>query len=627
MNVCPVTLNIKLGDDALIDLFMVQWHTPVPERGNAPTQIPAQCVQQKREVLRQFRDWLLTQPAGNPTRPVFVIIPELSMPSSELSLIEELVQAMQRPIVVIAGMEYQQWTEFQQLVPALPDMPDPQSWLQGGQPHHWVNAARIWIRDEQGQIKRFVQPKRHPQADEQAIPLYQGQNVLVFHSSAQADGQRLSFIVQICSDFTDAHFVRELRQEVASACAGLRIDLTFLLQMNPDQEAGHFKHAVKEYFEPPNLLVHTEDGTLLFVNNANERCGKSVEWGDSRFHFVFQRRWPEHDYPPPTYWMREDGPNNFQAVAFREKGPGIYWVHYKPHYLVSRIPGGPQLVPFSGTHALVAPIDGNRLGAGAPPNLFEAIPAVCHWLFSEWQEGRGDLGGWLKANGTKQAVANHFLDSYAAGLEEWRQAVAGHDHVARPAVNVYFDSWKGVEQHPGFPATEKEPLAWCADVNRAVKYFMNTYSLLKLGTAGFPDNNLSAHPEGVSHGISRDHILITLMWGGGQFQPQVITTRYIEARENSGVADLLCETVLLVLLQAAGRIDANQLAEQFEGGAGDVTKGDAVGGLVEAGEVVTAPIPRLRWVYAEDLIGRVNQAADPVQLEAGLADVIRKALA
>ena len=186
MRVYPVTLDIRLGDDTLIDLFLVQWHTPVPARGHAPSVIPALFVEQKRQVLEQFRDWLLAQTAGNPTRPVFVIIPEMSMPSGQVPILNGLVQAMQRPVVVIAGMEYQPWTDFQKLVLALPDMPDPQSWLQDGQPHHWVNAARIWTRDEHGQIKRFIQPKRHPQADEQAIPLYQGRNVLVFRSSTQS---------------------------------------------------------------------------------------------------------------------------------------------------------------------------------------------------------------------------------------------------------------------------------------------------------------------------------------------------------------------------------------------------------------------------------------------------------
>jgi hypothetical protein len=149
---------------------------------------------------------------------------------------------VQRPAVVVAGMEYQQWTDFQRSVLALPDMPDPQSWLQDGLPNHWVNAARIWIRDAHGQIKRFTQPKRHPQADEQAIPLYQGRNVLVFRSSTQTDGRRLNFLTQICSDFTDAAFVRELRRQIAVDCEGLRIDFTVLLHRGDQPRDSHNYH-------------------------------------------------------------------------------------------------------------------------------------------------------------------------------------------------------------------------------------------------------------------------------------------------------------------------------------------------------------------------------------------------
>jgi hypothetical protein len=625
MKVCPVTLDIKLGADALIDLFMVQWHTPVPARGHAPAGIPPQFVEQKREVLRQFLAWLPNQAAGNPLRPLFIIIPELSMPPSELILLEELVQAMHRPTVVVAGMEYQQWTEFQQLVLALPDMPEPQSWLEDGQPHHWVNAARIWIRDEHGQIKRFVQPKRHPQADEQAIPLYQGKNVLVFRSSTQADGQRLNFLTQICSDFTDVAFVRELRHQVAVECEGLHIDFTILLQMNQDQEAEQFKHAVKEYFEPPLQLAHTEDGALLFVNNACDKCGKSVQWGDSRFHFAFQRGWPEPDFAPPTYWMREEGPHNFQAVAFRERGPGIYWVRYKPHYLVSRVRGGPQLVPFPETHALFAAIDGRHLGATAPANLFAAIPAVCHWLFSEWQEGQSDLDQSLEADETARDVAARYLEAYADGVEEWHQAIAGHDEIARDALNIYFECWQG-DAHPKFPGTKVEPLAWCLDASRGVKCFLNAYGLLKLGAVGFPGSNLRAHPEGVSHGISQDDLRVTLMWGGGQVQPAIITTRYLAARRSRGAADLLCRKMLLVLLQSSARMNTNDLSQRFNAKNDEFTKGHSIADVAEPGEVVAVAPPEIRWMYSEDLVGQVHQAGSRAELELLLANAVRTAL-
>ena len=314
--------------------------------------------------------------------------------------------------------------------------------------------------------------------------------------------ERLNFLTQICSDFTDAASVRELRQQIALGCEGLRIDFTVLIQMNPDQEAEQFKHAIKEYFEPPLQLAHTENGSLLFVNNACEKRGKSTEWGDTRFHFSFPRGWPDPDFAPPTFWMRREGPHNFQAVAFRERGPGIYWVRYKPHYLVSRAPGGPQLVPFPETHALFSAIEGGRLGGPAPADLFTAIPAVCHWLFSEWDEGYEDLDRQLKANQAVDKVIAHYLGSYTNSMQEWQTAIAGRDQTARDALTIYFECWQG-DGCPKFPATTVEPLAWCVNAGRGAKHFLNAYGLLKLGAAGFRTNNFRARPEGVSHGISQ----------------------------------------------------------------------------------------------------------------------------
>ena len=117
------------------------------------------------------------------------------------------------------------------------------------------------------------------------------------------------------------------------------------------------------------------------------------------------------------------------------------------------------------------------------------------------------------------------------------------------------------------------------------------------------------------------------MWGGGQFQPTVLTTQYLAARKTRGATDLLCRKTLLVLLQPSARISSADLSLRFNTRTEEFTTGDGIANIAEPGDVVTIRPPEIRWVYSEDLLGQVHQAGDPAKLEALLADVIRTALA
>jgi hypothetical protein len=287
-----------------------------------------------------------------------------------------------------------------------------------------------------------------------------------------------------------------------------------------------------------------------------------------------------------------------------------------------------QLVPFPNTHALFARITDVRFGDATATDPFVPIPAVCHWLYSQWDEGHLDLSHSLELNETDSNIANHYLDAYAKGVEEWKQAFSARDDVARATLNIYYVCWQG-GAHRGFPATEVEPLSWCSDVQRGAKSMMNAYGLLKLGVAGFPQGSIQPYPGEVSHAASVDGLRTTLLWGGNRFQPNVLTTQYLAARKERGATDLLCGKCLLVLLQPLGRMSFENLSKRFNAEDTDITKGvaDDALGFVKQGDVVSAAPPEIKWIYADDLIGQVSQAGNPTELESRLADVIRSAVA
>ena len=623
MTIFPIDLSLQLKQDRLIDIFILQWHTPLPVHEHNWEKIRPPLAEEKCAILNEFRDWLLRYFLVNtPPRPLFIVAPELSMPICCDDLMNQIVNEMNRPTVIIAGLEYLQWDEYKDILANLPRMPQPDTWLTGDHMNNVVNAAGIWIRDANGQFKKYIQPKLNPQADEQAIPLYRGQHTLFFRSTDQATGPRLNFCVQICSDFTNAAFVQQLRQRIAAECAGTCLDLTFLIQCNPDQEALQFKQAIQTYFDVPNGMAPTQDGCLFFLNNANKKTGKSTKWGRSKLNFPFET-WRYRQFSPPTYWITDDGPHNHQAVILRESGPGIYWLTYKPHYLVQRPAGSGQSLPFPDTHARFAYIEETSFGQGTDADLFLPIPAVCHWLHGEWNEGKDELKLRLEENKTKQDVADYYLNLYRSGLDAWSQVIGHHDNWARRAVNTYFTCCK----KEFYPAKETEPQKWHPDVSSAVKQMMRIYSLLVAGVQAFPDGSISPNFEGLHHASAANELHITFLWGDGEIPPRKMITDYIVERENRGLCDLLSAKCFLILVNPAGCPDRGDLLEAIKKDGYDIVRqsspDNASPHLQQEGDIVHGRGDKpLMWLYDGELLGEVDLAEDKNNLAERIKQII-----
>ncbi|MCK4390883.1 MAG: hypothetical protein KAV83_11690 [Desulfobacterales bacterium] len=631
MTIFPIDLNLQLTQDRLIDIFILQWHTPLPAHDHIWKKIPPQLAEEKVALFDNFGKWLLNYfDVNTPSRPLFIVTPELSMPISCENLLDQIVNRINRPTVIIAGLQFLEWEEYSNLIHNLPCMPESATWLTDGHANHIVNAAGIWIRDANGEVKRYIQPKLHPQDHEQAIPVYQGQNVLVFRSVDQRTGPRLNFCVQICSDFSNADFVQQLRHGIAAKCEGLCLDLTFLIQCNPNQDSIQFKQAVQAYYEVPNGMTPTKQGCLLFVNNANEKAGKSKIWGCSKLHFPYET-WRYLEFPPPTYWITNDKQHNHQAVTLRESGPGIYWLTYKPHYLVRRLAGSGQSVPFQGTPGF-AFIDGTTFGQGTVADLFLPIPAVCHWLHGEWNEGKDELKLRLEENKTKQDVeenktkqdvADYYLNLYRSGLDAWSQVIGHHDNWARRAVNTYFTCCK----KEFYPAKETEPQEWHPDVSSAVKQMMRIYALLVAGVQAFPGGSISPNFEGLHHASAANELHITFLWGDGEIPPRKMITDYIVERENRGLCDLLSAKCFLILVNPAGCPDRGDLLEAIKKDGCDIVRqsspDNASPHLQQEGDIVHSRGDKpLMWLYDGELLGEVDLAEDKNNLAERIKQII-----
>jgi hypothetical protein len=623
MNVHCVNLDLQLPSDKLVDLLLFQWHTPDPLEDHTFRKIASPYVEQKRAVLEQFRDWFLGRPDP---RLAFVVLPEMSVPLSCAGVLADLVGRARSPMVVIGGFEPLTWTEYQTLAGTMSDTPKIEQVGEGSPDPLWVNAAGIWVRTDDGKVLqtddgkvlRFVQSKRHP-SDPELPQFHRGENVIVFRSSDQSALRRLNFCVQICSDLCSRRFVSELRAAIGQVSPGLHLDFLLLPQHNPDQEKDQFQESIKDFFDTSLLGVQTNEGCLVFVNNANENQGKSSAYGGSRVYFPWGI-WRHPEVPPPTYWLKNY--LTHQASIVRESGPGLYSFTYKPHYCADRRPGGGDVLPFA--RALLHAIQANRL---------EPVPvhleAEAHWLRNEWVSGKNVFVDNIKGNSAEDAQAETKAkscgDAYMECTRSWCDYFAVRPEIARYAIGRYFCQWADKKQFPDYPANEAEPNRWCRDVSRGVTRLMQTYCLLTLGT---PDEPPGMRPDcdwRGWHAAIGDNTFAVFIWGNGERSARALI---LACRSMQLEVTLLSKKVLLVLVDPAGNADPCQLQDDLQVDSHSVSKvGDLEGlpkHLKPDGDVVEANSERhFSTVNNHMLLQEVYNASNDADLRSRLAGVLR----
>jgi len=607
----PIQIDFHLGTKALVDVLILQWYTPELHNGG---KIPAPEAASKDRLLEQLKNWLVQNfETRVAVRPLFILAPELSIPLCCDGLLHNIVAGMHRPTVLIAGLEFLLWEEYRGMIQQLPQMEHgPVSWLAGGRDDHIVNAAVVWVRDEVGRVTEYIQPKRQP--SNQEVPLiYLGQNVLLFLSKNQEPGRRINFCSQICSDFCAPNAVRNLRRDLATASNGAPLDMLFLLQRQMEPAAEEFKHGTAAFFESPLGMIETARGCVVFVNNANQNFGKSLQWGQSQFRFKFDARWSTK-LVSNTFYLLDDDTHDHQAAIMREPGRSIYHLAYTPRYLVDRLAGpAGQQVPFPDQQAYWSRIDGDTFS-----ETFKPVPAVCHWLECEWAEGELELLGENVRSNLPRDVGAAFLQSYRNGLQTWKGRVRDNELLARKATDLYFCCWG---EQDAYPSLHPEPKGWCATASHGAKRLMQAYALSALAVQRHIQHQIVWSPEETIHAVANGRMAIAFLWGAGSRSSKAMITEYRALENTYGITNALTPTSLIVLVDPQGPVPAN-FTEDLITRAPSPTHAHH---LRPQGNLVDATLTH-RQIYMSDndLYGPLHNAANTEELTNGLADRIKE---
>lgn len=636
-NVHGISLDLALGDQGLVDIIVLQWHTPDPDPANG-LKIPGGLAAERGQILENLRQWLTSSfERETEPRPLFIVAPELSFPMCHTGLARQLVAGLNRPTVLIAGLEYLSCAEYLSLLDSLPDMPTVGTWRNSHDPTRSVNAAAIWVREATGTVKAFVQRKRNP-AHIEATYLSAGRDVLLFRTNNQSPGSRLNFGVQLCADFTSAECVTSLRRSATGVLGSAPLDMMFVIQHNKSYDANQFRQGSRDYFSAPHDQIETGQGCILFVNNASAAPGKAADWGRSMFRF----RWRDVCRPPRngqlptwTYWQNDCGDFNHQEVVFREYGPGLYHVVYKPVYLHDPTPGQGEPRPFPEELSRFVPLKGSTIGYDDGAHL-RRIPPVIHWLEGEWKEELSHLTATLSqygidvqdaspANAGKRSVAEECQKALGNVLTEWLTAFNWADHVGRNAVDWYLRCVADKRW-----AADPEPNRWSSDVARGMKRFMLTHTLMWLGSGGFDEPSLLPKPHEAQHAIAGGDLSVTLLWGASMMPVERMIVLFENALRERAPLSLLRHRWMLVLVQPDGSPVKERVRERLQILGASIVEAapptDAGVHLMPTGEVARVDGPKMYTLCDGDLIQNLSDASDAASLRQGLEATIRDAL-
>lgn len=213
----------------------------------------------------------------------FVVFPEVSVPFQHKDDLLTIIEKDFRPnTVTIAGFEHISLRQFWQLL-AEYDAHNPEahrlvrSEMNRAEADRPVNWCLIAVKDDEGQVRCFLEAKTHPFFGEEFLDqprdLYRGQYIYFFRSRLAP----LSFVVLICLDYIyrDRHgsniltIIRQANEIYYRERQPL--DLLFVIQCNPKPEHQVFRDtAVGFYGEYLIFTPGVKNATTVLLNTSAE---------------------------------------------------------------------------------------------------------------------------------------------------------------------------------------------------------------------------------------------------------------------------------------------------------------------------------------------------------------------
>lgn len=224
----------------------------------------------------------------------------------------------------------------------------------------WVNCCITWVKERNGELKQWIQPKISPSWPEKNIThskMFCGHSVNLF-TMKFSNNTDCKFLSLICFDWIGAingiengifgilHKVNKLWQKTNSR---KDINLVFVLQHNEEPNHRDFLENARKFFEDRDTIpfIVRDQSVLFFTNTAGRNApGKSNKYGYSSLIASYSSPYVNQNCCPVCFSSYNEKFKNSanlgrcKVALFRENGACFHLFKFFPPPFIAASPRG-----------------------------------------------------------------------------------------------------------------------------------------------------------------------------------------------------------------------------------------------------------------------------------------------
>lgn len=261
----------------------------------------------------------------------FTLFPEYSIPGLDaIDLIHEVVnnEEWQSGLIVMGGIDGLTKEEYIQLCQQPNTIYHSSNGPDKVQKDEWINCSITWIKHDNEQVNKYLQPKicpAWPEKDIQLASMFCGNAVYLFKTKYDKDDFPFSFVSLICFDWignidgSDIKVVDGFLQSMNQKFVGnpQNLQWIFILQENDDPNHDMFIQRTSDFLTQRSTyaMVGREKSTIVFINNSTKTLGRKV--------ITSNRAFTSCVFPSDVSFVAKGCPPTFSFAAERYRGKSI----------------------------------------------------------------------------------------------------------------------------------------------------------------------------------------------------------------------------------------------------------------------------------------------------------------
>ncbi len=390
IDVEQIKVNVRMPSDA-VRIVAMQPFVQFQSRTEEPFRWSDDAVDVQLAAIRRTLD--IAQDGFSGRAANFTLFPEYAIPGIDgVTIIDERITANTWPneSIIIAGVHGLSKPDYKNLCDMLTAQVSQSNAPDSVPDDQWVNCCVIWIKDFDGTIQKWVQPKVRPAWPEMNVTcndMFCGSCIYVFACQYEVTNYPCRFITLVCFDWVASiagnTVCNELLEKLNKSWTGdpKPLHWVFVVQHNPGPNHPSFLTSTYQFLVDTNTFpfVERDKAIVMHVNTAvSRRPARTGAGGFSACVFSPSTQL-SCQCCRPTVCMQSsplrgsDILKRCNDVVFREMGECIHAFTVRvPRFVTQDTTDKTFLLPSAHVHATYNSTDPRLCGS--------SVPAAVKWL-------------------------------------------------------------------------------------------------------------------------------------------------------------------------------------------------------------------------------------------------------